>query len=86
MNGIKSLFRPLLTFVLVVAEVFIFWNICEGYRLGDGSSILSLLNASQSPATDLLQYVVYSIVFAAQTAVVWWFGDRAFAPAGMKNR
>ena len=85
-SSVKSLFRPVLTLALVGAEVFIFWNVWTGFQSEAGSSILNLLNAEQSPATNLLQYVVYSIVFAAQTAVVWWFGDRAFAPPGMKNR
>ena len=30
--------------------------------------------------------VIYSMVFAASTAVVWWFGDRAFTPPSMRGR
>ena len=35
---------------------------------------------------DLREYIIQSMVFCASTSIVWWFGDRAFAPPGMKNK
>lgn len=35
---------------------------------------------------ELHNYIVMSLVFATSTAIVWWFGDRAFTPPGAKNR
>ena len=85
-NDVKSLFRPFLTTVLVAAEVFIFWNLWVSFATGETNTLVEILNSPGNPVTEILKYVIYSIVFAAQTAVVWWFGDRAFAPPGMKNR
>ena len=33
----------------------------------------------------LIRYMVFSVFFCASTATVWWFGDRALTPPGMKN-
>lgn len=77
-NAIKCLFRPALTAGLVGITAFIFVELCRNAQL---ATILG------SAAThDLIQYVVYSTVFSACTAVVWWFGDRAFTPPDLKNR
>ncbi len=79
-NAIKSLFRPVLTLVLQGVQAWVIWLLISGNQ----QMVEILVNTS--PTTELLRYAVYSLVFAAQTAVVWWFGDRAFAPPGMKNR
>ena len=79
-NAVKSLFRPMLTLVLQGVQAWVIWLLVSG----SAQMVEILVNAS--PTTELLRYAVYSLVFAAQTAVVWWFGDRAFAPPGMKNR
>ncbi len=80
-NAVKSLFRPVLTLVLQGVQAWIIWLLATG-----NAQMIEILIAEASPAAELLRYAVYSLVFAAQTAVVWWFGDRAFAPPGMKNR
>jgi hypothetical protein len=85
-NTIKTLFRPFLTGMLTVMQFVIVWIIWQGFVNQEANSVINLLNAPASPATDLLRYTVYSVVFAAQTSIVWWFGERAFAPPGMKNR
>ena len=79
-NDAKSLFRPVLTLVLQSLQAWVIWLLVTG-----SPQMIEIL-VNQSPTTELLRYTVYSLVFAAQTAVVWWFGDRAFAPPGMKNR
>jgi len=74
-NNIKSLFRPFLTLVLWILSLYLF------YSLADDSKMLS-----QPEIDELMKYMVYSIYFSASTATVWWFGDRALAPPGLKNR
>lgn len=77
-NDVKSLFRPFLTTGLWVCTAWIFSMIL------DESTILLLKD--QSPwLQDLIKYMIYSVVFATSGATMWWFGDRAFAPAGLKN-
>lgn len=82
-NGIKSLFRPFLTTALVglsFAVLFVMW----GSITGANDALLTLF--SEAEIKELIKYMVYSLFFATTTAIVWWFGDRAFAPPGMKNR
>lgn len=74
-NNLRSLFRPFLTVAL--------W----------GLTLTVLLIIMKSPGlfssyeiNEILKYVVYSIVFSATTATVWWFGDRALQPPGQKKR
>lgn len=80
-NNIRSLYRPILTSVLQAGCIWIIWLIATG-----NETATQILIAPANPVADLLRYAVYSWVFAAQTSTVWWFGDRAFAPPGMKNR
>ena len=74
-NNLKSLFRPFLTLVLWILSLYLF------YSLADDSKMLS-----PEEVDELMRYMVYSIYFSASTATVWWFGDRALAPPGLKNR
>ena len=74
-NAVKSLYRPLLTTGLFILVYFIFLNVTSS------SSLIAL-----EDARELVRYIIDSVVFTASTAGVWWFGDRAFAPPGMKNR
>lgn len=37
------------------------------------------------PGSELRVYVVKSIVFAASSSIMWWFGDRALAPPAAKH-
>jgi hypothetical protein len=80
-NDVKSLFRPALTLVLQGGQIWIIWLVATG-----NETMTQVLIAPSNPVADLLRYAVFSWVFAAQTSVVWWYGDRAFAPPGMKNR
>jgi hypothetical protein len=82
-NAIKDLYRPLLTSGLVVLTWVVFSDLM-GWLAGEASVLVELFNPQE--LLDIMKYIVYSQVFAASTAVVWWFGDRAFAPPGMKNR
>ena len=82
-NGIKSLFRPFLTTALVglsFAVIFMMWHSITGAT----DNLLAVF--SETKIKDLLRYMIYSLFFATTTAITWWFGDRAFAPPGMKNR
>ena len=81
-NAVRSLFRPLLTTGLVVVSFLIFKDVMAGLET-QGKSSLAL---GPGEARAILQYIVYSLVFSTSTAIVWWFGDRAFTPPGMKNR
>jgi hypothetical protein len=84
-NAIKTLYRPLLTTGLVAIAYLIFKDLLV---MVDGNTTVLVPNNIFSPeqAKELIVYTVYSLVFSASTAVVWWFGDRAFAPPGLKNR
>lgn len=85
-NNVKSLMRPVLTLVLNAMQFTIFWQLWTAYSLQQDNAVMTLINAPDSPATELLKYVIYSIMFAANTANLWWFAERGFAPPGMKNR
>ena len=37
-------------------------------------------------ADGLANYITHSVVFAATTAMVWWFGDRGMTPPALKER
>jgi len=84
-NGVKSLFRPFLTLSLTGSTVWIFYLIWSDFANATSDSNLTLL-FTETEIKELLKYMVYSQCFATMTAIVWWFGDRALAPPGMKNR
>jgi hypothetical protein len=75
-NAIRSLFRPILTTLLLVICFSLFRDILTE----------NTLMLEKQAVTEILKYIVYSLVFSSGTAIVWWFGDRAFCPPGMKNR
>ena len=81
--SVKTLFRPFLTMTLVGVSAWIVWLMWSGLTSRDQSILVILAEAE---VKDILKYCIYSLIFATTTAVVWWFGDRAFAPPGMKNR
>lgn len=83
-NAIKALYRPVLTTGLVAISYLIFKDLSAMMATGGGSTLVGVFTPEQ--AKELLVYDINSLVFSASTAVVWWFGDRAFAPPGMKNR
>lgn len=79
-NDVRSLYRPILTSGLLVMVFMIWRDISSG---GDG---MLLTYFTQGELKEVIRYIVMSVVFTASTAAVWWFGDRAFAPPGFKNR
>lgn len=54
--------------------------------LTTGLFVLTWLVWDSTQDPELREYIVYSVVFTASTAGMWWFADRAMAPPGMKNR
>lgn len=84
-NAVKTLYRPALTTGLVLIAYIIFKDL-SAMLGGTGTSVIMPGILTPQQVKDLLIYDVNSLVFSASTAVVWWFGDRAFAPPGLKNR
>lgn len=84
-NAVKALYRPVLTTGLVVIAYLIFKDFMTLLEAATETSVLAKVFTFEQ-ARAIIVYDVNSLVFAASTAVVWWFGDRAFAPPGMKNR
>ncbi len=80
--NIRSLWRPMLTLVLAALVLWI-WVSLTGMLRGE-SSVLDFL--APEAILELLSYIVYSVVFAASTAALWWFGDRALSPPGTKHK
>lgn len=82
-KAIKELYRPFFTTAIFVFVYFIFEDLLAIVQGKDAA--LSVV-FSPGEAKEVLFYIVNSVTFTASTAGVWWFGDRAFAPPGMKNR
>lgn len=83
-TAVKQLYRPILTTMLCVISFLIFKDLLALFNDPDASVLTDILSPSE--IKELLKYVVYSLVFATTTSIVWWFGDRAFAPPGLKDR
>jgi len=79
--NIKALYRPFLTTILVVIVTYIFSMLLDAMR-GQENMIGELFKPDE--VLGLLKYTVMSVVFAAVTSVVWWFGDRALSPPSSK--
>lgn len=77
-NAARGLFRPMLTVLLLICTMVIFKDI-----MGGTSKLAEIFDAGE--LKDILRYIVYSIVFTTASAAMWWFGDRAMQPKGMKN-
>ena len=82
-NAIRSLFRPVLTGGLVVIVWLIWSDLMAAIETGDGNLLVLFTEAE---IKDVLRYIIQAVVFAATTAVVWWFGERAMTPPGWKGR
>lgn len=67
----------MLTVLLWVTCGLVLWLLTSGLTAG---------YLKEAAASRLVEYTVRSIVFAASTATVWWFGDRALQPPGTKHR
>lgn len=83
-NAIKDLFRPFITTMLAVLAYVIFYDLMQLFDDKTNSQLAMVF--TQEQAAELITYIVYSMIFASTTSLVWWFADRAFAPPGMKNR
>jgi hypothetical protein len=84
-NAIRGLYRPLLTTALLVVAYILFCDLLDIVRGSNtNDALMKFLTAGE--VKELLKYIVYSLVFSTSTAIVWWFGDRAFTPPGLKNR
>lgn len=87
-SAIRSLTRPVLTLILVGLVAWIWHDLFAAMTrpgAGDGTDNL-LVVLGDIGAAELLRYVVYSVVFAASAAVLWWFGDRPLPPPGGRAR
>jgi hypothetical protein len=82
-KAVKELYRPFLTTALFALVYLIFRDLMAIFD-GGQSALAAVFTASE--AKDIITYMAHSVVFTASTAGVWWFGDRAFAPPGTKNR
>ena len=82
-DNVRGLFRPFLTCCLIGVDVYLWHSLTSGIFGEKSSTVLAVLGKAK--AVEMLVYMVYSHVFACSTAIVWWFGDRAFAPPGMKK-
>lgn len=82
-NDARSLFRPLLTLALFVLTYAIWRDLLDAVA-GEGAVLAAILD--DAAIKSILGYIVTSVIFAATTAGVWWFGDRAMAPPSGKAR
>jgi hypothetical protein len=82
-KAIKELYRPFLTTALFILVYLVFRDLMAVFN-GGRSALAAVFTAGE--AKEVVTYIVHSVVFTACTAGVWWFGDRAFAPPGTKNR
>lgn len=69
--NVKSLWRPLLTLVLILLSGMIFYRMTTGPDLG---------YITNEERTQIIEYMIRTIIFTTATAVTWWFGDRALQP------
>lgn len=85
-EGIRSLFRPVLTAILLIACFYMYVSLTEMAQKVEYNSLSSF-----SPAIiyldqtyELIHYIVHAVVFSTTTAIVWWFGDRGSQTTGTK--
>lgn len=76
-NDVRALFRPFLTVALWVLGAWVFYHVVIG-------SLATWL--AEADIKDIIRYMVYTVFFCAASATMWWFGDRALSPPGMKSR
>ena len=84
-NDVRSLFRPFLTLTLIGIGGWWFWSILN-LMSGNADQTWLAVVFDETALRDLVVYMVQSVFFAMSTAIVWWFGDRAMSPPGMKAR
>lgn len=76
-NDVRALFRPFLTVVLWCLAAWVFYHVVIG-------SLTRWL--VEADIKEIIRYMVYTVFFCAASATMWWFGDRALSPPGMKSR
>ena len=84
-NDVLSLFRPFLTLTLIAIGGWWFWSILD-LMSGNADQTWLAVVFDETVLRDLVVYMVQSVFFAMSTAIVWWFGDRAMSPPGLKGR
>ena len=82
-RGVRALWRPALTLMLLAATLMLWGDLLEMARGGDGA-LAALLSPAE--AAGICRYIVYSVVFTASTSAMWWFADRALCPPHLKGR
>jgi hypothetical protein len=83
-SQLLRLFRPFLTTLLVAMSGYIIWMVWQAAINAKENGLTLLFTVGE--LKEILQYCIYSIIFSASTAVVWWFGDRAMTPPNAKGR
>lgn len=76
-NDVRSLFRPFLTLVLWILAGWVFYHVV----IGSLKTWISTMDIK-----EIIRYMVYTVFFCASSATMWWFGDRALAPPGLKKK
>jgi len=85
-NDIKNLFRPFITTVLVIGSYFIFRDLMSaitGAKAVEETMVAKVFDFNEM--VNLVRYYVNSMVFSTSAAIMWWFGDRAQKPPGLRN-
>ena len=77
-SKLLRLFRPILTMMLVAMSGWIIWMMWSAAVDAQTNGLSTLFTMGE--LKELLQYCINSIIFAATTSVVWWFGDRSMKP------
>ena len=77
-NDIKNLFRPFITAFVISLNFYVFLKL-----LDINSTLAQLFGPNEIVA--MLKYYVNSMIFAGSAALMWWFGDRAQKPPGLRN-
>ena len=78
---VRKLYRPILTTILVFCFVWVLADLLELLRGQEAA-----LSAAFTPkdAGELVKYMIYTLAFSTSTAVLWWYGERAFLPKHLK--
>ncbi|MBW2621288.1 MAG: hypothetical protein JRD68_00150 [Deltaproteobacteria bacterium] len=77
-NDVKNLFRPFITTLVIGLNFYVFLKL-----LDMDSTIAKLFGPAE--IVSMLKYYVNSMIFAGSAALMWWFGDRAQKPPGLRN-
>lgn len=77
------MFRPVLTAALVGGSLYII-NMMWQSLTGANNALTVIF--TEVEIKEVISYSIYSFLFATNTAIVWWFGDRAMTPPHAKGR